>query len=195
MKKKYVETLPVSTIRRGLVDETTSLVYKTWEAGKGRLTKEFLPILPRLVQFDAAYQGCDVPDIIFVGRESLSAKVFGPSMLSEVPTTDMIDAEFRQFVAGAYHSAIDQDTPTLDMISSPLMLPTCDMVWVRYTRLVLPISLNHGSRLLLTHCEPIDLTWKRAHSSFGDPLLYSPRATGPLVSRMEASTNSELSPP
>ncbi|QFT00519.1 hypothetical protein FIV06_24030 [Labrenzia sp. THAF191b] len=142
MKENYVQNLPLEHVEQGCSDSLGVFFYRIWKETGGRMPGENSPIveyLPKLVILKTIHSLEDSPDILFVGEESLFAKLLPQAAdpRNAQPRLE-IEPEYRRQVRESYIQA-SKGAARFDVIGSNYLLPG-GIEWLNIERILLPFT-------------------------------------------------------
>ena len=136
----FVHRFKWQDIEKSAGDDIAKFLLKTWHRNNHQTTKELLSLTPKLLICGRPRNPDEPAPILISGNDALATRFFGLDW-SERPdlAQEVMGAEYRQLVSGAYHDADASNEPVFDLVSTEI-----DGFALRYQRLILPFKAGSG---------------------------------------------------
>ncbi|MEJ8474759.1 hypothetical protein V6575_11745 [Roseibium sp. H3510] len=159
----FVERLDASMIEMGAADEASRTLFTMWRRNEGLLEQgtTLNAISPRLILLPPTALENDVPNIGFMGKETLFAKYY-PETTTQ-PTaypTSLLAQDYKKLISVGYHAAISGE-PWYDIIGTGALLGFGRPELI-YERIILPFRTKSGYRRLFCLTIERDVAQQRA---------------------------------
>lgn len=152
MNSGSVFELDLIGITTGGADDQARRLLEVWNNNGGFLTGEIASFTSQLLLFDGTFINSDGPRMLWVGENSLAARILGSEWAGKPNhAVKNLDDEYVDLISKGYKDAIAEHRPVFQYVSTELERAGEKITNVRYQRLVLPFRNLNGQHYLFCY--------------------------------------------
>ena len=150
---EFVENLSIASLDAGGLDPASAL-WRAWRDNGGLMTEALLPLHPHLIYNSCTIPDQDLPEILFLGGETLARRIYGANAIKDTSFRQIPDVGLRMGLRHGYLTAAAGE-PAFDYVALTVTPTPDEATEISYERLILPFHTGGGMEMFATLCTPI----------------------------------------